>query len=297
MGIFALIVVLLIFATLLLGWNKRFSYVQMLIFGNLLIFFVLIINDLYGGEAILSELGLRPEYLASGERPYTLLTHMFMHSSFAHIIGNVLFLFLIGVQLEYRVGKWRTFVLYFVSGLMAAVTQSFILGLDSTTLMVGASGAIAGLVGALLMLYPRDKIPMLLGPIFLPNVPVILAAGVFLATQLVLDIAFIGSGQSGGVAYAAHLGGFVTGLLLAAVLPRPAARAGRAIDASGLEVLATTDALREELERIRSETEPSVREAWLEDFVKNAKCPKCGSSLKLKGSKVTCRCGYEVKLR
>ncbi|MFA5312932.1 MAG: rhomboid family intramembrane serine protease, partial [Methanomassiliicoccales archaeon] len=267
------------------------------IFGNLLIFFVMIVNELYGGEEIISELGLRPDYLASGERPYTILTHMFIHSSFAHVIGNVLFLFLIGVQLEYRVGKWRTFVLYFVSGLMAAITQSLILGLDSTTLMIGASGAIAGLVGALLMLYPRDRIPMLLGPIFLPNVPVILAAGVFLATQLVLDIAFIGSGQSGGVAYAAHLGGFVTGLLLAAAIPKPATRVGRTIDAAGLDELATTDALREELARIKAETEPSVRDAWLDHFVKKAKCPRCGSSLELKGNKVVCKCCYEVKLR
>jgi len=294
MEIISLIIVLMIIATVLLGWIDRFSYVQMLIVGNLMIFVVIVIGEIYGYSGINADLGFRAHYLVSGDRPYTAITYMFIHSSFVHVIGNILFLFLIGVQLEYRVGKWRTFVLYFAGGIGALIFQSLYSGLDSTVLMVGASGAIAGLVGAMLMLYPRDRIPMMLGPIFLSDVPVILAALVFLATQFVL-VLFEGEGSN--VAYMAHIGGFVTGLVLAAALPKPTTRAGRKVDVRGLDELAVTEAQREELSKIETETEPDVRDVWLEHFVSTAKCPRCGSSLILKGNKVECKCGYEVKLK
>ena len=250
----------------------------MLVFTNLLVFFVMVVGEAITDDVVLPELGARPVYLTTGERPWTILTHMFSHASFVHVIGNVLFMFLIGVQLEYRVGKSRAFVIYFLSGLVAFVAESFILGLGSKVLMVGASGAVSGLIGAIFMLYPRDRIPMLLGPIFLPNVPVYLAAGVFLATQLVLDLASISSGPAGGVAYGAHLAGFAAGMIFAVSLPRPATRAREKADLSTLEELATTDDLRAELERIKNETEPAVRDVWLEHFINRAKCPQCGES-------------------
>ncbi|QLH74797.1 MAG: rhomboid family intramembrane serine protease [Methanomassiliicoccales archaeon] len=297
MGIVALACIVIIMAGIILGWNKRFGYVQMLVFTNLLVFFVMVVGEAITDDVVLPELGARPVYLTTGERPWTILTHMFSHASFVHVIGNVLFMFLIGVQLEYRVGRSRAFVIYFLSGLVALFAESFILGLGSKVLMVGASGAVSGLIGAIFMLYPRDRIPMLLGPIFLLNVPVYLAAGGFLATQLVLDLASISSGPAGGVAYGAHLAGFVAGMILAVALPRPVTRAREKADLSTLEELATTDDLRAELERIKNETEPAVRDVWLEHFINRAKCPQCGEGMKLKGVKAVCRNGHEVRLR
>jgi membrane associated rhomboid family serine protease len=244
---------------------------------------------------IISDLGFRPDYLTDVGNIGTIFTYMFVHASFVHIIGNMLFLFLIGVQLEYRVGKMHTFIFYFVAGLGAAITQALMVGLDSRILMVGASGAVAGLVGAMLMLYPREKIPMLIGPIFLPNVPVIWAAGVFLATQLFLDI-FYGTGSGGGVAYAAHLGGFVIGMALAAALPKAQTRGTSTVKPDALASLATTQLLKDDLIRIREESEPAVQHVWIEHFVKHATCPKCGGKLELKGNKVKSTCGYELKL-
>lgn len=298
MEIFTWLAAAAIVATIFLGFHKRFSYVQVLIIGMLVIFFLTFVPEIgVRNPAYLHDFGVEPRYLTTGTEPWTIVTHMFVHASFAHIIGNVLFLFLIGVQLEYRVGKYRTALLYFISGIGALITEAFILGLDSSIVMVGASGAIAGLIGAMLWLYPRDKIPMFIGPILLPNVPVILGAGVFLATQLVLDLAASNGGASGGVAYAAHIGGFIVGMLAAAAMPKPAPKAEDLADYSALEPLATTKQLKDDLERIKSETEPAVRKVWLEHFVKNAKCPQCGGKLELKGGKLRSVCGFEAKLK
>jgi membrane associated rhomboid family serine protease len=297
MDIFTWLAVFAIIGTIFLGFHKRFSYVQVLIIGMLAIFFLTFLNAAMGDDSYIRDLGTEPVYLTNGQNSWTFITYMFVHANFAHVIGNVLFLFLIGVQLEYRVGKNRTALLFFVTGIGAMITQGLMLGLNSHVLMVGASGAVAGLIGAMLWLYPRDKIPMFIGPILLPNVPVILGAGVFLVTQLVLDLAASTGGASGGVAYAAHLGGFVVGMALAAVLPKPAPRVEDLADYSTLEPLATTKVLKDDLERIKNENEPAVRKVWLEHFVKNAKCPQCGGRLELKGGKVHSECGYEAKLK
>ena len=224
MDIFSWLVVAAIIVTILLGFHKRFSYCQVLIIGLMVIFLLTFMGEMYYHEDFIAQFGFEPVYLTNLQNPASFVTHMFIHASFAHVIGNILFLFIIGVQLEYRVGKYRTAIYYYVAGIGAMITEAFILGFSSETIMVGASGAIAGLIGALLWLYPRDKIPMFIGPILLPNVPVILGAMVFLVTQLVLDLASSSGEVGGGVAYAAHVGGFVTGMMVAAVLPKPARR-------------------------------------------------------------------------
>ncbi len=291
--VYTLVVVALIFATALLGLLKRFSYVQVLIIGLLGIYFVEFFDAMWGPDLIIEQLSFRPEYLTSGESLYTLFTYMFIHGSLAHIVFNILFLFLIGSQLEIRVGKKRLITFYYVAGLAAVLTEAAILGLDSGALVLGASGAIAGTMGAMLWLYPRDKIPMFLGPIFLPRVSVALSVLVWLAVQLFLDLM---PGMGGGVAYSAHLGGFVTGLALAAVLPKAVRKDKEGtMDVESLRPLATTPSLQKDLELIATETEPAVRQAWLEHFAKHATCPRCGSHLELKGNKLKCKCGFEVQ--
>lgn len=297
MDAYTWLALVLIIGTIVVGFSKRFSYVQVLIMGNLLVFLMILLNFYVGDGLILKDLGTEPVYLTTFTRPWTYITYMFVHASYVHIIGNMLFLFLIGVQLEYRVGKNRTALLYFATGLASLLIFALIEGIDSTALIVGASGAVSGLIGAMFWLYPRDKIPFFLGPLFLPNVPVVLGAGVFLVTQLVLDLTSTYGGVSGGVAYSAHVGGFVAGMALAAVLPKPAAKVEESADLSALEPLATTKQLREELDIMKKETEPSVRRFWLEHFVKGARCPQCGGRLELKGGKVRSECGYEVKLK
>jgi hypothetical protein len=86
-------------------------------------------------------------------------------------------------------------------------------------------------------------------------------------------------------------------MLAAAALPKPAPRTEDLADYSALEPLATTKQLKDDLERIKNETEPAVRKVWLEHFVKNAKCPQCGGRLELKGGKLRSDCGFEAKLK
>jgi membrane associated rhomboid family serine protease len=291
---FTLAAVVVMIITVIVGWLKRFSYVQVLIVGLLVIFFIEFFDAQFGADLVVDEMSFRPVYLTQGQNIYTMFTYMFVHGSVAHVVFNILFLFLIGSQLEIRVGKPRFVTFYYVAGIAAVLTEAFILGLDSNALILGASGAIAGTMGAMLWLYPRERIPMFLGPIFLPRVSVALSVLVWLAVQLFLDLM---PGMGGGVAYSAHLGGFVTGLALAAVLPKVAPKGKvERVDVESLRPLATTPMLQKDLELIGSETEPAVRQAWLEHFAKHATCPRCGSHLELKGNRLKCnRCGFEAQ--
>jgi rhomboid family protein len=276
--------------TLALGMLvKRFSITLMLLIGNLLVFFM----EVLGGSIIKVELGFRPEYLQTGQDLYTILTSMFVHADIYHIFANMLFLFLFGWPLEERIGKNKVFIVYFAAGLVGMLLQSMVMW-GSTTIIIGASGAIAGLVGALFILYPRDKLTLPLFFIVLPNVPVWMATLAFFVAQLPI---VLGVGAS-GVAYAAHLGGFLTGMALGTLLGK-AQKAQRQVKFKdeGLEPLATTPELRAALEKIRGERQPDIRKAWLEYFAARAKCPRCGTSFHYKGDKLVSDCGYEVKLR
>jgi DNA-directed RNA polymerase subunit RPC12/RpoP len=154
-------------------------------------------------------------------------------------------------------------------------------------------------MGAMLFLYPRDEIPMFIGPLFLPRVSVILSVGSWFAIQVVM--VFLGGSGSfagGGTAYGAHIGGFVAGLFLAAIVPKAAASIKVKADAAELSVLATTPKLQQDLEHIQGEEEPAVRKAWLEHFAKEAKCPQCGSKLKVSGNAIKCtECSFVAKVK
>jgi membrane associated rhomboid family serine protease len=240
-----------------------------------------------------AELGFRPIYLQTGQDLYTIFTSMYVHADIYHIFANMLFLFLFGWPLEERIGKNKVFVIYIAAGILGLILQSMVMW-GSATLIIGASGAIAGLVGALFILYPRDKLTLPLFFIVLPNVPVWIATLAFFASQLPI---VLGVGSS-GVAYAAHLGGFLAGMALGSLLGK-AQKAKRSIKYKdeGLEPLATTPELKSALEKIRGERQEDIRKAWLEYFAARAKCPKCGSSFHYKGDKLVSDCGYEVKLR
>jgi hypothetical protein len=162
--------------------------------------------------------------------------------------------------------------------------------------IVGASGAIAGAVGAMLILYPRDRIPFFVGPIFVPNVQAWIAGVSFFAFQLFMDLIDYG----GNVAYTAHLGGFIFGIAAALVIPTPQKKkaTSKIGTVDGLEPLATTPELKTALEKASHETEPAVKKAWLEHFAAHAKCPKCGGRMELSGARMKCTsCDFEVILK
>ncbi len=159
-----------------------------------------------------------------GETPlsvyFTLLTSMFMHGGIAHIAGNMLFLWIFGDNLEDRLGHLRYLGFYLICGLIASLAHVFTtyaFASDQSSLMVpslGASGAISGVMGGYLVLHHSRRVTVLLFR-FLTDVPAYVAIGIWFAFQLISGLGILGGGsQQGGVAYAAHIGGFIAGVVL-----------------------------------------------------------------------------------
>ena len=153
----------------------------------------------------------------------TLLFSLFMHGGIAHIAGNMLFLWIFGDNVEDRMGHVRYLIFYLVCGVLASLAHVFttvMLATEQGSLLVpslGASGAISGVLGGYLLLYPKRRVTVILFR-FLTDVPAYVAIGIWFAFQLISGLGMFGGGsQQGGVAYAAHIGGFVAGLVLVKV--------------------------------------------------------------------------------
>ncbi|MFN2515424.1 MAG: rhomboid family intramembrane serine protease [Pyrinomonadaceae bacterium] len=150
----------------------------------------------------------------------TLIFSIFMHGGIAHIAGNMLFLWIFGDNVEHRMGHARYLIFYLVCGVLASlahVLTTVMFGTDQSSLLIpslGASGAISGVLGGYLVLHPTRRVTVILFR-FLTNVPAYVAIGIWFAFQLISGLGMLGGGsQQGGVAYAAHIGGFVAGLIL-----------------------------------------------------------------------------------
>lgn len=289
-------VYVIIALSLLYPTVRRSYYSGSLVLGNIAVFLFLLVVLLLQSpsdsaalsNAILDNLAYRPVDLPS-LRLQTLLTSMFLHLSFFHIIGNIIFLYLLGLPLEERIGG-RAFVLIYLAG--GGVATLFYTGArwGSSIPALGASGAIMAIAGALLVLYPRDEIPMLLGPIFLPRVRVSLAVGVVVIGEVLL----LFLGVQDGVAHAAHVGGIVGGIFLGPLVrPRGISKPLAKVE---LADLATTEELRDLLKRIQEETVPEVRDAWIEHFAGKARCPECFEALEHEGNTLRSDCGWERRL-
>ncbi len=141
---------------------------------------------------------------------FNFLSSMFMHGDIMHIAGNMLFLFIFGDNIENRIGHLRYAFFYIICGLAAAVGQ-IVMGPDSIIPMLGASGAISGVLGGYIMLFPQRSVRAIIFH-FATTVPAFVAIGIWIVYQLVLG--YLTPSGGGGVAYAAHIGGFVAGLAL-----------------------------------------------------------------------------------
>ena len=148
--------------------------------------------------------------------PLTFLTHMFMHGGWLHFLSNMWILFIFGDNVEDRMGSIRFLVFYLISGFIGAIIQAYIYP-NSTVPAIGASGAIAGVLGAYWVLFPKAKVISLIPLIFVPwfiEIPAVFYLGFWLVTQIYFGITSLpNSGVMGGVAWWAHIGGFVFGLL------------------------------------------------------------------------------------
>jgi membrane associated rhomboid family serine protease len=169
------------------------------------------------GRVLISP-GLEPLPFAFPGAVYvTLLTSMFMHGGLAHLLGNMLFLWIFGDNVEDDLGHERYIVFYLVTGVLASLAHVFTtytFGSDPLIPSLGASGAISGVLGGYLFLHPHRPVTVILLR-FLTQVPAWVAIGMWFVFQVVSSIGVLGRGtQVGGVAYGAHIGGFVAGLAL-----------------------------------------------------------------------------------
>lgn len=282
-----LILIIILFSAYPLITNKRATI--SLVLANISIFFLMLFLYFYFRSSfypVLSDLIFFPGDLGS-YRIYTSITSAFLHIAPMHILMNLIFLFLLGFPLEIKAGSRKVIAVYLVS----AIGASALYAATGNTAALGASGAISGLMGALVALYPRDEIPMFLGPIFLMRTPVYLAALVFLVTESAY--AFISTGDN--IAHTAHIGGLIAGMLVGAGASKLVIKKKKK-DYSPLKELAKTPELQKILEKIKGEENEEIAQAWLEEFVDAAKCPKCGGKLRIDGNSIVCECGYRLRL-
>ena len=178
--------------------------------------------ELWGGEPFVTKWSAIPADITAGHHWITVLTAMFMHASWSHIIGNMVFLWAFGPEIEDAMGPLRYLVFYLLGGVVAMLAQ-VAASPGSTVPNLGASGAIAAVMGGFLVTFPRDRIRSLL-VIFLfvrvTFVPAALLIGVWFLMQL-LSLGTVATAQTGGVAYLAHIGGMVFGALTARFFEDP----------------------------------------------------------------------------
>jgi len=177
---------------------------------------IVFLLELSRGDAFVMQWSAVPAQITSGHHLITVLTAMFMHGSWSHIIGNMVFLWAFGPEIEDAMGRGRYLAFYLLGGLIAMLAQ---VAADphSTVPNLGASGAIAAVMGAFIVTYPRDRIKSLLIIFIFVKVtfiPAALLIGFWFLTQLV-HAGEVAKVQTGGVAYLAHVGGFIFGAVTA----------------------------------------------------------------------------------
>jgi membrane associated rhomboid family serine protease len=165
-------------------------------------------------NAFIFQFGMIPRDVVAGHNLYTLFSSMFVHGGFLHILGNMLYLWIFGDNVEDAFGHFGFLVMYLFSGLAGSAVH-ILTAISSKVPTIGASGAISGVLGAYLILYPRAKV-LALVPIFFfirfMALPAFIFLGFWFLLQLLYGVGSLGGGA--GVAFFAHVGGFVAGILL-----------------------------------------------------------------------------------
>lgn len=178
---------------------------------NVLVFLL----EMSAGDAFVIQWSFVPtRFLANPAGEFiTIFTSMFMHAGTLHIFGNMLYLYIFGDNVEDNFGPVKYLIFYLLSGIAATFAQLFF-SLNSDIPNLGASGAIAGVLGAYLVMFPRGRINVLMGRI-VTKTSALVAIGLWFLLQLFSGVGSIGAtADTGGVAYMAHIGGFIAGLLL-----------------------------------------------------------------------------------
>lgn len=216
--------------------TKRHTFpiitVVIVVLNSLVFLFELFLLFMGGDRALavfIRNFGVVPASITSGQSIYTLVTAMFVHGSLTHVGFNMLYLLAFGDNIEDRLGHWRYLIFYLLTGLLASLVQvAFNPG--SQVPSVGASGAIAGVLGSYLLLFPKSRVRVFffLGPLsHTTRISAMFYVGFWFVTQFFSGLLSLGvaTAETGGVAYGAHIGGFIAGLGMAFVFklftPKP----------------------------------------------------------------------------
>lgn len=187
---------------------------------NVLVFFFQLTLSQPELEAFIQTYGAIPTEVMRGEALFSLVTSMFLHGGWAHIISNMLYLWVFGDNVEHTLGSIPYAAFYLIGGLTATAAHIFF-NPDSTLPSVGASGAIAAVLGAYVVMYPRSRVRLLIfiGLFFwVTRIQAVFFLGIWGVTQLFNGVAALSeTAQTGGVAFWAHIGGFVFGLLIGVI--------------------------------------------------------------------------------
>jgi membrane associated rhomboid family serine protease len=215
--------------------TSSFPFVTVgMILANGVIFFHQITLDFAASQRFIYQWGAIPYQITHGEvlrvtpsipLPLTIFSSMFLHGGFLHIFGNMLYLWIFGNNIEDSLGHFRFFFFYLVCGLFAGVAQ-IVSSPDSPVPMIGASGAIAGVLGAYLILFPGARVLTLVFIIIFVKV-IRIPALIILGFWFFIQLLGVGGGADTNVAFLAHIGGFIAGLILVKIFQPSASRRRR----------------------------------------------------------------------
>ena len=193
--------------------TRRFAVVTALIIvANAYVF----LRELVEGDAFVARWAVIPAHILAGHNWITLITAMFMHAGWLHIIGNMVFLWAFGPEIEDAMGRFHYLAFYLLGGIVAMLAQVVGSGYSQIPCL-GASGAIAAVMGAFIVMYPRDRIRSLLWIVIfvrITYIPAVLLIGFWFLMQLI-NVGLVANVKTGGVAYLAHVGGFLFGAVTA----------------------------------------------------------------------------------
>jgi len=194
--------------------NSSRRTVPVITYALIVLNFLFFFGELSGGDRFIQEWAFVPRRFLSnpGADFPTLFTSMFMHAGWLHLLGNMLYLWIFGDNVEDTFGHLKFLVFYLLCGIAATFSQlAFSSGSNIPNL--GASGAIAGVLGSYILLFPRTRVNVLMGRGVIP-MPALAVIGLWIVLQFVSGIGSISNTETGGVAYMAHIGGFIAGFIL-----------------------------------------------------------------------------------
>lgn len=278
--------------------QNGFMVSQSLVFINFSVFatwwIMFLLKPSMAIQAVMA-LGFQPGYIETPSfELLTLISAMFMHGGPMHLLMNMLILILLGVPFEDRIGSSSFLRIYIISGIIGSLLTGLISiwnedGLE--TIHIGASGAVFGIMGSFVLLYPRLEIPMLLGPIFMHRVPVFLSTLVFVG----METLYVGLDPNDGIGHGTHMASFIAGVFLA---PYYSAKIEESESRIAFDISSLTKFFEKskvgghELEMAKEADEPELVDAWVEKFWELQKCPDCNISLTSEAECLDCGKDY-----